>query len=194
MSAAALDEACRESRAGALPLAQAKIEQRPQAEPLDRLAMAGLGRATAPAGSGRAQPGWRGAAPRRPRSRQNRRASTGTFSMRAAMIAPAIAANSRPPKRRSTSSGSSEMRGMQRQPAVDDLCLAGDHRRIGAGARSGPVGAAAAKQRGEDRRGRGRAADADDRRAPAGRRRRPPPPCRTPWSRRSRARRARRHR
>ena len=35
--------------------------------------------------------------------------STGTFSMRAARMAPAIAANSRPPTRRSTSSGSLEM-------------------------------------------------------------------------------------
>ena len=50
---------------------------------------------------------------------------------------------------------------MQGQPLVDDVGLAGNHGRVGAGACADPIGAAAAEKRGKDRRGRGRAADAD---------------------------------
>ena len=54
-----------------------------------------------------------------------------------------------------------QMRGMQGEPLVDDRRLAGDHGRVGAGAWTGPIGAAAAVERGKDRGGGGRAADAD---------------------------------
>ena len=87
-------------------MAQLEIEERPQAEPVGGALMAGLGR----------EMGKHAVVERRGSAAWSTAAAavvakpsmiTGMRWMRAARIAPAIAANSRPPTRRSTSSGSS---------------------------------------------------------------------------------------
>ena len=80
--------------------------------------------------------------------------------MRAARIAPAIAAISRPPSRRRTSSGSCEMLAMQRDGGAHRVGLAFQRRVVGAGAAADPVLRRAAVEAAIDRRRRGGVADA----------------------------------
>ncbi len=102
------------------------------------------------------------------------------------MMAPAMAANSRPPTRRSTSNGSPRWPPWSATAASTTSALRRDHRCVGARARPDPVGTLAAIEHRRRWRPRPSNRRRRDRRGREGRCRRPPPPCRRPWSRRSR--------
>ena len=141
-------------------MVQAEIEQRLQAEPVDRLAVAGLGRDLRQQamieGGGIGALQDRGRRRRREPVEHHRHLLHARGENRAGDRREFAAAEAAQDFQRIL-----EMRGMQLEPAVDGAGLARHHRRVGAGTGPDPVGAAAAEQRREDRRGGGRGADAD---------------------------------
>ena len=80
------------------------------------------------------------------RRRHSRRARTGTRARRAAITAPAIAASSRPPRRRSMSNGSAACGRCRADRASTTAILCVERRAGDAGARPDPIGGVAAEQ------------------------------------------------
>ncbi len=188
MSAAARMRPAASAAPRALAEAHAEIEQRPQRP---------IASSRRPcAGSAERWPNWQWSsavesrarrARQRRRSRHSRRRSPGCGSCAPRGSAPAMAASSRPPSRRSTSSGSSRWPAWVASAWSTTAALwamPSASRPVPRPTQSRPL---PPNSPAADRRRPRSCCRCPSRRARSGRRRRRSPPCRRPWSRRRRA-------